>query len=827
MERFAKILSGRRKVVNFDSICRCCGMVNDERCLILEQNDDDVPLKEKISDMIGIAVHRTDQMPQNICMMCMDKISDFYEFRLMVLNTEQQTRDALGLSMKPSAPIKKENSWNPSIPLFDDENLLVEVQSTTIKSGPASKKKKASPMPVALAPPPKKSKKDISCTICVDLHYSYLSDLTDHQIKDHLPSIARYACGSCRETFETLSEQKIHDSWHSKEKILYECFICSETYVKPKLYAKHMTNYSCPGKEKLEVLVTDIKCFQCRKKFITQSLFEWHGCFLKNKGNCSKCGKYYIKKKLLFAHYVTCDGKFVAPEDPDDILKVKIEKAEASKKATKARTVPMRVVKNKDIIKKELDLEEDDEYLNYEEDIMHDNDYEDSNHGVSDRSGASTPANVLEPQIELKEKVPPLRIKLEKINTGYGDSSREVQPTITIDPNVIRNIKKEKTLAVKTALTQQKKNLWQLKIKQEKGAVPSKTVLNPMALRKNNPDINHTEQKLYKIPQGLAMKIKREKMDSGYGDKSNCHVEERDEAEAEDEEFLNPDIVKIKKEKFDPDYQDKTVTGYKSNCHEEERDEAEAEDEEFLNPDIVKIKKEKFDPDYEDKTKAKSKPENMRINPFKIMREKRLAEGNLSSIDDRVNSPGASSSSSSQPLLIISHVTSIPNEIIQNHDKTETEESENTNSQSNADTVDEVQSKSKNIIKPTIKIKREMNNEDIRINTSHEEDSCSNVPGDILMEGTSMVEIPNNINTHVNEESDNINMEPESIEKSNQIENQPNVPAIVQIENQSNVPAVESDELENAVLNGFDNEFNLPVDVNDAELTLEELLKYD
>lgn len=105
MERFAKIKAVRRKILNFDSVCRCCGMVNDERCLILEQNDDDVPLKEKIrynilitckcqqwlkyiltfSDMIGIAVHRTDQMPQNICIVCMDKIADFYEFRLMVM----------------------------------------------------------------------------------------------------------------------------------------------------------------------------------------------------------------------------------------------------------------------------------------------------------------------------------------------------------------------------------------------------------------------------------------------------------------------------------------------------------------------------------------------------------------------------------------------------------------------------------------------------------------------------------------------------------------------------------------------------------------------
>lgn len=36
-------------------------------------------------------------------------------------------------------------------------------------------------------------------------------------------------------------------------------------------------NYNCHQKEKLEASVEDIKCFQCKKKFLTQNLFEWHG----------------------------------------------------------------------------------------------------------------------------------------------------------------------------------------------------------------------------------------------------------------------------------------------------------------------------------------------------------------------------------------------------------------------------------------------------------------------------------------------------------------------------------------------------------------------
>src|SRR5690349_12575839 len=110
-----------------------------------------------------------------------------------------------------------------------------------------------------------------------------------------------------------------------------------------------MTNYNCPEKEKLLVTVEDIKCFQCKKKFLTQNFFEWHGCFLKSKGNCNKCGKYFAKKNFLFKHYVRCEGLFQAPASALDPIKcesgnsrlpVKISDAQA--KGPKKKTVPNR-----------------------------------------------------------------------------------------------------------------------------------------------------------------------------------------------------------------------------------------------------------------------------------------------------------------------------------------------------------------------------------------------------------------------------------------------------------------------------------------------------
>lgn len=326
-----------------------------------------------------------------------------------------------------------------------------------------------------------------------------------------------------------------------------------------------MTNYNCHEKEKLIMTVEDIKCFQCRKKFLTQNLFEWHACFLKPKANCSKCGQYYQKKKALFKHYVMCEGRFETPASArDPAMRFKAERdvmgAPEAPKKTKAgpkkKTVPQR--KMSTIIKTELNIEsnadppEDDEYSNYEDSITYDNFGDDD----------SETDDALEPIVELQEQiVPPIRIKMER--STDVPAVQQTQPQLTAD--IIRNIKKEKSASatiVTTAkpLTQQQKNLWKLKIKAERNSTqPAVTqVLNPLAVgaAKHPPT---TGNKFFKIPQGLRMKIKMEKKDAGYGD----DMEERDEAEPEDEDLLNhgpesptPAVVRIKQEKIDPAYGD-------------------------------------------------------------------------------------------------------------------------------------------------------------------------------------------------------------------------------------------------------------------------------
>jgi hypothetical protein len=388
------------------------------------------------------------------------------------------------------------------------------------------------------------------------------------------------------------------------------------------------------------VTVEDIKCFQCKKKFLTQNLFEWHPCFLKTRGSCSKCGQAYQKKSALFKHYVLCEGRFETPEAAlDPTMRFKMENADfkapvkvsaaPKAKGPKKKTVPQRKMSTApDIVKTELNLDAP----------------QDDNFGNDSDSGDVPDMLSLEPQVDLHEK-PAVKIKQERVSDPPAvQSSSEAQSTAEL----IRNIKREKgaspAMKVVAPASQQQKNMLALKIKAERSGSdqPAVQVLNPLAVGA----MQKAKKKLFKIPQQLAMKIKMEKKDAGYGDE----MEERDEAEPEDEDLM-PSAppsplpqVNIKEEKIDPAYNEAPKVTVKAEPVDE-RDEAEPEDEDLMGDEpataIVNVKKEKMDEGYGDSREPVAKPKQF-INPMALMmKEKPLSNGN------------------SENSLVISAVTSI------------------------------------------------------------------------------------------------------------------------------------------------------------------------
>lgn len=81
--------------------CRLCGGGAGYKMPIIQNIIDfeeaDVNLKQKIRECVQIEVHQDDKMPPLICELCVDKINDFYEFLNMCRQTNIRTRLRLGL----------------------------------------------------------------------------------------------------------------------------------------------------------------------------------------------------------------------------------------------------------------------------------------------------------------------------------------------------------------------------------------------------------------------------------------------------------------------------------------------------------------------------------------------------------------------------------------------------------------------------------------------------------------------------------------------------------------------------------------------------------
>lgn len=321
-----------------------------------------------------------------------------------------------------------------------------------------------------------------------------------------------------------------------------------------------MTNNNCPHKEVLEVTVPDIKCGQCKKKFLTQNLFEWHGCFLKTRSNCLKCGAFFAKKKALLKHYIYCDGEFITPESARDHTKKSIKpEITTSKKGihvkksaagVKKKTCPPRRMTTMVKAERELNVEmtqPDDDELDDYENITYDN------YGSDDDYSHSTG---LEPEVDLQESNPLetpnepriIEIKAEK---SFEEDTSVVNVPLTVDH--IRKVKREQIAKQQAIKLIPHKNPFAVKVKKEaengdRSAVKVNQVFkNPFS---NSHDSAANKKKVFKIPQKLAMKIKKEKnQSSSVVVQNESQIDEADADPEEEEQMQKMATTVVKEEK--------------------------------------------------------------------------------------------------------------------------------------------------------------------------------------------------------------------------------------------------------------------------------------
>lgn len=176
---------------------------------------------------------------------------------------------------------------------------------------------------------------------------------------NHSPNIAAFGCSSCVEQFATVEDNTAHHEWHRMFNILYKCNLCSASFEKCITFQRHVT--ACKNATFHSIPVIDnIYCDICHLEFETQNLFDWHDCFIKNNAPCSKCGRVFIKKMILFKHLVKCDGMPMAINSSG--VKASKQTSKAKKRTGSSRTILHNDFKREPETIIETNIDETDQY---------------------------------------------------------------------------------------------------------------------------------------------------------------------------------------------------------------------------------------------------------------------------------------------------------------------------------------------------------------------------------------------------------------------------------------------------------------------------------
>ncbi|XP_054746532.1 uncharacterized protein LOC129248429 [Anastrepha obliqua] len=346
---------------NLYKICRLCGIDRDEKVDILEIGtpdeqlpvdcDGELKLHQKIIQCIGITVCKDDKMPQSACVLCVDKINDFYEFREMCYATDVQTRKLLGLKggsqkknitadVKPIIDIKEETGVkrgrkrksdeviareevaevkreSAPIPVSNKKQRLNEPppEPPTKKKGKLGKqfdktvkpKEEIKEEPAEIEKPSTTSTPNVTkfrqvCNIC-DQRFGSKAKLDQHVGTTHLPNIPRYVCTACNETIKKTNDIKSHQLWHKLSKTPYICGHCNQSLISSYAYSRHLRDHTVEIPPNLWVL--DRECPQCHQTFLTNFLYNTHTCAVKTK-KCAGCNRQLRNEVEYQRHAAHC-----------------------------------------------------------------------------------------------------------------------------------------------------------------------------------------------------------------------------------------------------------------------------------------------------------------------------------------------------------------------------------------------------------------------------------------------------------------------------------------------------------------------------------------
>lgn len=235
-----------------------------------------------------------------------------------------------------------------------------------------------------------------------------------------------------------------------------------------------------------------------------------------------------------------CDAPFITPDWARDLSKKSIKPEISPKKAMQQTKKPARrmttIKAEKELNVTTFEPTEDGELDDYDNNITYDN-YGSDDDDYSHSTG-------FEPQVDLHESSQQPTIIDIKTEKSFEEESVQINVPLTVDH--IRKVKREqiaKQQAIKMVTHKNPFAMNAVKVKKEveNGNQSTVKVLNPFSG-------SNDSKKVFKIPQALAMKIKKEK----YQKSSVVVQNETDEADAdpeEEEQMRKMALAVVKEEK--------------------------------------------------------------------------------------------------------------------------------------------------------------------------------------------------------------------------------------------------------------------------------------
>ncbi|XP_032687313.1 zinc finger protein 2-like [Odontomachus brunneus] len=304
---------------NLTAFCRLCAGQTSNPVYIYSELGESMKLAHKISTCLSIKIKKTDPLPKQLCLTCVDKINWCDEFDTQCVKAEDtlltmlkekrsfdvSNRDNQMLLDRQSCPLCTDGYMNVCKDTFQDakdmelyeSDIILESSDEECRFNSARVDKEGENRAVLLQFLGNRQRY-LKCGACMNLYHTK-ETLDDHKCKPNVQSTTKpYKCLVCDATFTFEERLNFHTQFHKGAKTLY-CEFCKITFGKELKLFYHYKRYHCKD--------VSVSCLQCGKLFENQEVLRMHICADgKNRPHvCEVCNKGFSDGYTLKRHVVT------------------------------------------------------------------------------------------------------------------------------------------------------------------------------------------------------------------------------------------------------------------------------------------------------------------------------------------------------------------------------------------------------------------------------------------------------------------------------------------------------------------------------------------